>query len=320
MIPDSAKRALTASRGFAGWLILAGVVVYCVSGVYSVTPREVAVHQRLGKVIDARAPSGIHYALPWPFDKVDKVPVRQVHRLDIDDFQVGEDPNTIAWIFRMTTQLDSFCVTGDNNVVNIGCAIQYVISDPAAFLFTPTQPKTILRAVACNSMIHALVGMKVDRALTMGSQQIKDVIYREMNSRLTDMGVGLSVVAVDLQPIRPPRAVQAYFDDVVNAKIDESKLVHQAQADQNERVARARVEATRIEQSAITAKNATIEQAHGKAGRFLKRLEEYRKAPDVTRRRLWFEFARNVLGKVQRKYIVDADENGPTAHTRIVTE
>lgn len=219
----------------------------------------------------------------------------------------------------MSTQLDSFCVTGDNNVVNIGCAIQYTISDPAAFLFGPIQPDAILRAVACNSMIHALAEMKVDDALTLGSQRIKDAIYQRMNRRLTDMGVGLSVVAVDLQPIRPPQAVQTYFDDVVNAKIDESKLVHQAQADQNERVARARVEATRQVQAAKTAKNATIEQARGRAARFLKRLEEYEKAPDVTRRRLWLDFARDVLGNVERKYVVDADQKGPAAHARIVT-
>jgi membrane protease subunit HflK len=319
MIADSFQRAAHASRRLVGWLVVAGIVVYGLSGIYSVKPNEVAVHQRFGKVLDPRVPSGIHYALPWPVDRVDKVPVRSVQRLAIDDFQPGDDPNTAAGLFRIMTQLESFCVTGDNNVVNIGCAVQYMVSDPAAFLFRPGAPQAIMRAVACNSTLHCLAGMTVDQALTLGSQQIKDFIHQEMNRQLSALGVGLAVVAVDLQPVRPPQAVQSYFDDVVNAKIDKRKLVHQAEANQNERFARARVEATRITQEALAAKVTAVARAQGDASRFLQRLSEYKKTPTVTRRRLWLEFVRDVLGKVQRKYVADGDRGGPTAHMRIVT-
>lgn len=100
MIGQSVRQAVSASRRFAGWILAVGAVTYGLSGIYSVRPEEVAVHQRLGKAIDPKVPSGIHYALPWSIDRIDKVPVRKVHRLLIDDFQVGEDPNTVAWIFR----------------------------------------------------------------------------------------------------------------------------------------------------------------------------------------------------------------------------
>lgn len=319
MIAESLQRALSASGRFVGWLVGAGVVVYALSGIYSVKPAEVAVHQRLGRVLDARVPSGIHYALPWPVDRVDKVPIRAVHRLVIDDFQAGDEPNTAAGLFRMMTQLDPFCVTGDNNIVNVGCAVQYMISDPGAFLFRPATPQPLLRAIACNSMIRCLACMKVDHALTMGNQQIKDFIHTEMNRQLTDLGVGLAVVVVDLQPVRPPRAVQSYFDDVVNAKIDMRKMRNQAEADRNERVSRSRVEATRLLEDARGAEATTIARARGEASRFTKRLSEYVKAPQVTRRRLWLESIRDVLAKAQRKYVIDAGRDGPVAHMRIVT-
>ncbi len=319
MIGESLQRALGASRRLVGWIVLAGVVLYGLSGIYSVKPDEVAVHQRFGRIVDARVPSGIHYALPWPIDRVNKVPILKVHRLVIDDFQAGDDPGSAAGLFRMISQLHSFCVTGDNNVVNVGCAVQYMISDPAAFLFHTMAPEAILRAVACNSLIHCLAGMKVDHALTMGNQQIKAYVHSEMNRRLDALGVGLVVAVVDLIPLRPPQEVRSYFDDVVNSKIDKRKMVNQAEADRNERLSRARVEATRVENQALGAKATTIEQARGKASRFVQRLSEYRKAPDVTRRRLWLEFVRDVLGKVRRKYVVEADDRGPAAGVRIVT-
>ncbi len=319
MIEESIRHALGASRRFIRWIALMGVVAYALSGIYSVKPNEQAVHQRFGRIVDPRVLPGIHYRLPWPIDRVDKVPIRTVHRLEIDDFQPGDDPRTAAGVFRMMTQLDSFCVTGDNNVVNVGCAIQYTISDPAAFMFRPVAPETILRAVACNSMLHCLSGMEVDKALTVSHPQIADAIYQQTNQRLEELGIGLRVMAVDLLPVRPPGAVKSYFDDVVNAQIDNRKMVNQAEADRNERVARADVEATRIIEEAKGAKATAIARAEGDASRFTQQLEEYRKSPAVTRCRLWLDFAKEVLAKIQRKYVVEADQTGPAAHIRIVT-
>ncbi len=318
MIHESLQRAMQASRRLLLWIVVLAVGVYAVSGVYSVKNNEVGVQQRFGRVVDPRVPAGIHYALPWPIDRVEKVPVRMIKRLVIDDFMPGDRMDTAAGLFRVMSQLDPFCVTSDNNVVNVGCVIQYQVTDPAAFLFRPIAPETILRAVACNSMVHCLAAMKVDTALTEGSVQIKKHVYEEMNRKLDELGVGLTVVAVDLMPVRPPQAVKSYFDDVVNAKIDRRKAVSQAQADQNERVARARVEAIRSIQQAEAYEATKTEEARGKAARFLQQLAEYRKAPEVTRRRLYLDFTRDVLGKVPRKYVTDADADGPAAHMRLV--
>ncbi|MBN1342367.1 MAG: FtsH protease activity modulator HflK [Phycisphaerae bacterium] len=313
------QRALYAGRRLLTIIVVFGGVVYLLSGIYSVKNSEVAVHQRFGRVIQDRVPSGIHYALPWPIDRVVKVPSRTViQRLVVDDFLPGDDPNTAAGLFRLMTQLDSFCVTSDNNVVNIGCAVQYRVEDPAAFLFRPMAPETLLRAIACNSMVHCLARMQVDQALTAGSQRIKQYIHDEMNQVLEGLGVGLVVVSVDLIPVRPPQAVQSYFDDVVNANIDRRKLVSQAQANQNERFARARVESIRLLQQAEAYRATQTAEAKGKAARFDQRLAEYRKAPDVTHRRLYLDFVRDVLSQVPRKYVTDADGGGPAAHMRIV--
>ncbi len=317
MIRESLQHALRSSRRALGWALVLAAVVYALSGLYSVENNEVAVHQRFGKVIDPRVPAGIHYALPWPIDRVEKVAVQKVHRLVIDDFQPGDRPGTASSLFRNLTGLDSFCVTGDNNVVNIGCAIQYLVTDPAAYLFRPMAPETLLRAVACNSMIHALSTMEVDRALTLSSQQIKDYIQLEMNRTLEELGTGLSVIAVDLQPVRPPRPVQSYFDDVVNAKIDRSKAVAQAQADQNERLAQARVRAIQMVREAESYRATQVAGATGRAERFAQQLSAYREAPDLTRRRLYLDAMRTVLAKVRSKVVSHADEAGPAAHLRL---
>jgi len=318
MIQDSLQHALRAHRRLATRILLLGTGLYLLSGVYSVKNNEVGVCVRFGRVIDRGATSGIHYALPWPIDRVEKVPVRAVQRLAIDDFLAGDTAGTTASVFRAMTQLDSFCVTGDNNVVNVGCAIQYVISDPSAFLFRPTAPETLLRAIACNSMIRCLGAMEVDRALTLGGQRIKESIHTDMNQKLVELGLGLTVVAVDLQPVRPPQPVQTYFDDVVNAKIDGRKAVSQAEADQNERLARARADSARLVQQAEAYRVTKVAEAQGKASRFLSRLIEYRKAPELTRERLYLDLVQSTLSKVPRKVVTDADAAGSIGHMRIV--
>lgn len=316
---DSLTAAFRSSRRLAVWIVVVGVIVYAVSGIYSVQNNEVAVHQRFGKVVEEHVPSGIHFALPWPIDRVEKVAIGKAHRLIIDDFLPGDDRDTAAGLFRLMTQLDSFCVTADNNVVNVGCAIWYRVIDPASFLFRSIQPETILRATACNSMVHCLAGMEVDRALTGGGLQLKEVIQTEMNRRLEALGSGITVVAVDLQPaVRPPQAVQSYFDDVVNAKIDARKAVSQAQADQNERVSRARVDATFSVEQARSHRSTVVDQAKGRAARFEQLLAEYRRSPTLTRRRLYIDFVREVLAGVPRKLVTESDASGKAPHMRLM--
>ncbi len=316
---DSLAAALGASRRLVVWLVALGVVVYAVSGVYSVKNNEVAVHQRFGKVIEERVPAGIHFALPWPIDRVEKVAIGKAHRLIIDDFLPGDDRDTAAGLFRLMTQLDSFCVTADNNVVNVGCAVWYRVTDPASFLFRAIQPETILRAAACNSMVHCLAAMEVDRALTGGGLLLKEVIQTEMNRKLEALGSGITVVAVDLQPaVRPPQAVQSYFDDVVNAKIDARKAVSQAQADQNERTSRARVDATFTVEQARSYDTTTVDQAKGRAARFEQLLAEYQRSPTLTRRRLYLDFVRDVLADVPRKLVAEVDGSEKAPHMRLM--
>jgi len=117
------------------WILVCLIFLYLFSGIYSISSNEIGVLQQFGKVIDDKVQPGIHYALPWPIDRVTKVPIRIVKRILIDDFYSELGLESIARAFSGMTELGSYCVTGDNNLVNIICVIQFNITNPFDYLF-----------------------------------------------------------------------------------------------------------------------------------------------------------------------------------------
>lgn len=298
--------SLRAGR-FAGWILLALALVYLLSGIYAVSPNEIGVQQRFGRVVDAAVPPGIHYRLPWPAERIDKVPVRMVSRISVDDFFHGQT------LFNQLTGLASYCLTGDNNLVNIECTIQYTIARPADYLFRVADIQNALRGMTCNAILHSLAQLPVDEILTHGKSQIEQFIKESLQRDLDTIQSGLHISFVELKNVKPPERIQRYFDDVINAKIDKNKLINQAETYRNQKIPAAKADAARLSQGAEAYRNEVIAQAEGEAVRFLRRLEEYQKAQGVTRRRLYLESMSQILGNVGRRVVVDADSDGTAA-------
>ncbi len=295
---------------FSRWILAALVLLYLLSGVYSISSNEIGVLQRFGRVVDDRVSPGIHYALPWPVDRVTRVPIRMVSSIVIDDFYNAYGVGSAARVFFNMTGLASYCISGGNNLVNVQCVIQYTITDPIHYLFHVKGPEKMLRSMACNTIIHCMAGMPVDEILTRGKQTIANYVKAELQRRLDAAETGLSVSFVELRDIKPPDRVQRFFSDVVNAQIDREKMVNDAESYRNEQIPAAQAEAVRILEEAAAYKAEVVLKAEGEADRFERILGQVRDKGDSARRMLYVETVKKIMKSVDKKHLVDTKEDG----------
>ena len=305
------------TKKFVAYILTASVLLYLLSGIYAVPQTHVAVQQRFGEIVNPSVKPGIHYALPWPVGRADKVPAKIVRRILIDDFSSNPSVDSISYAFRQMTGLTPCCISGDNNIVSIVCAIQYTISNPVEYLFKIEDNEGLLRDVVCNSVIKSLARLQVDEILTYGKMQIENAVKSQAQKKLDGLDCGLIISFVELKDVRPLAEVQTAFDDVINAKIDKRKLVNQAQSYRNEEIPRAKAKATRIVQQAQTYKIERISDAQGQAQRFLKQLEAYRQTQDLTKKKLYIDFIRQIFPRIEKLYLVDTTKGRAPAAIRL---
>ncbi len=308
------KEAYTHLVSFLRWIILCLVILYLCSGVYAVSSNEIGILQRFGRVLNDKVQPGIHFALPWPIDKVTKVPIRIVTKMLIDDFY-SKDTNqdSSAGVFTRMTGLDSYCVTGDNNLINVMCVIQYNITNPFDYIFRAKDSDIMLHNMAANTIIHCLARMPIDEALTRGKQGIARYIKLELQKRLNETRSGLSLSFVELSDITPPNRVQHIFSDVVKADIDRAKMINEAEAYRNEKIPAANADANRFLQEAEAYKREEVLRAEGDTDRFISLLEQVgSKGEEAVRRMIYIETMQEVLQKVAKKRIVVRDRTGRT--------
>jgi len=304
---------------FQRWIILCLVILYICSGIYAVSSNEIGILQRFGKVLDDKVQPGIHFALPWPIDRVTKVPIRIVNRMLIDDFySINTNRNSTARFFTDMTGLDSYCVTGDNNLVNVMCVMQYTITNPFDYIFRVKSPNVMLRSMAANTVIHCLARMPIDEALTRGKQGIAYYIKLELQKRLDEAQSGLTLSFVELSDITPPIRVQQIFSDVVKADIDRVKMINEAEAYRNEKIPAAQANANRILQEAEAYKREVVLKAEGDTDRFTSLLEQGHNKKAAVREMIYIETMQEVLKKVAKKHIVMRDRTGKApAHLKL---
>jgi len=314
------KNAILSSKRFIFYILIVLILLYIASGIYSIPQTQVGIHQRFGRIINPNVKPGIHYALPWPIDKVDKVSVMIVQRILIDDFSSNLEQGSTPYAFYKMTGLTPNCISGDNNIVNIICAIQYSVSNPVDYLFRIKDNERLLRDIVCNSIIKCLAALQVDEILTYGKRKIENILKTQTQKKLDSLNCGLIISFVELRDVRPPGTVQGAFDDVINAKIDRRKIVSQAESRRNERLPQANATATKIIEKAKTYKVEKISAAHGETQRFGKQLEAYREMKKVTKKRLYFEFVKQVFPDIEKVYIVDKEGNKNPAKIKIFSD
>jgi membrane protease subunit HflK len=304
----------TASKlaGFSRCLVVCLILLYLSSGIYSISSNEVGILQRFGKIVKSGIQPGIHITMPWPVNRVVKVPVRVVNRILIDDFSSSATAvDSASRIFSEATSLDSYCLTGDNNLVNILLVVQYNIIDPVKYNFHIRQPKTILRRMAANTTVHCLASTTIDEALTVGKQAMVHEVTEALQEQLDSIDSGMNVSFIEIKNIKPPDRVQEVFSDVVRADIDREKMINDAEAYRNEKIPAANADASRSLEAAEAYRKEVVLKAEGETDRFLNLLDQSRLQGASVRKMIYIETVGEIMKNVGVKKIVVTDGAEP---------
>lgn len=290
--------------GFAGFGLIFGLVavIWLFSGIYIVDAGKRGVVLRFGAFTEATMP-GPHWHIPYPIEQVEIVDVEQRRFVEIGYRSAGGSQSAVI------VPREALMLTQDENIVNIQIAVQYQVDDPRRYLFNVRDPDAVLKQTA-ESAIREVVGKsKMDFVLKEGRAEVVSKIKALMQATLNQYQSGLLVSDVNLQDAQPPEEVQGAFSDAIKAREDKERLKNEAETYANEVIPKARGIAARQLQEADAYKSALIAKAQGEADRFLALLKEYKRAPDVTRKRLYMETVEAVLAR-SNKVIIDTKGAG----------
>ena len=268
--------------------------------IYSIGPDEVGVIQRFGKYIRLSSP-GLHAKIPFGIEKVTPIKVEKIFK---EEFGTGRGDSPSRVIGRENRDV-SLMLTGDLNILDVRWIVQYKVKDPIKFLFIVRNPRNIIRDVS-EVIMRRLVGdYTVDEVLTIKREEIDHQAQIETQKILDEYQTGVQVVTVKLLDVNPPDKVKPAFNEVNEAKQEKEKMINQAWEAYNKVVPKAKGEAERTIREAEGYSLDKINRAKGEAERFLATLNEYKKAPEITQKRLYLETLNEVLPKVKDKYIID---------------
>ncbi len=290
-----------------GMLLLAGVAFY--GFFFRVNPDEQGIVLRFGK-FDRWEPAGLHFRWPYPLEEVRTPKVTQQRTIEVGAGGSGRGG---------TGGPDSgLMLTGDGSVVDVRFVVFWRISPETdaktgqtgveQFLFNIAQPETTVKEVAESAMREVVGQSALQPLLTGGRQKAQEDVQKLMQSILNSYGSGIKIDQVQLKEVDPPAPVIASFRDVAAAGQDRERFIKEAQTYADQIIPRAKGEGDRIVAGAEGYRDQTIAEATGQASRFLSVYEQYKKAPDVTRQRLFLEMQERVLSGAD-KIILD-QKNG----------
>jgi membrane protease subunit HflK len=290
------------------------VIVLVASSLYSVGADEVGVVQRFGKYVRKTEP-GLHIKVPFGIETVRKVKVKKVFKQEFGFRTLKADVRTQYSSKRYFEE--SLMLTGDLNVAEVEWIVQYKIKDSYNYLFKIRDPEETLRAMS-EAVVRRVVGDRdVTDVLTMGRIDIAKEVEVGLQELLDHFESGLQVVTVKLQDVNPPEPVKPAFNEVNRAKQDKEKMINEAWEDYNKRIPRAKGEAEQMIAEAEGYALRRVNRAEGDVALFNQVFREYRRAPNVTRRRLYLETMSEVLPSLREIIIVDEEQKSILPHLNV---
>jgi len=284
-----------------GILPLLGIalVFWLLTSIYMVGPDEVGVIRTFGAYTHQTQP-GLNWHYPYPIQSVSTPKVTEVKRIEIG-FRTLRNGQ-----YRQVEK-ESLMLTGDENIVDAELIVQYRIKEPEKYLFMIVEPELTVRE-ASEASLRTIVGMNnIDETLTTGKFQIQEEAKKQIQAILDKYQSGIQVVAAQLQDVSPPKQVISAFKDVASAKEDKNRLVNQAEGYRNDVIPKARGEAEAMIRSAEGFKESRIKRAEGDVANFNAVLKEYKKAKDITKKRLYLETMERVLPGIEKVIVPDKD-------------
>ena len=281
--------------GRSGYLLIAALLVafWSFSSFYTVKPEEKSVELFLGKFSSIGNP-GLNFA-PWPLVTREVLPVTREQNESIGVGGRGSDAGLM--------------LTRDENIVDIDFEVVWNISDPAKYLFNLRDPQMTIRAVSESAMREIIAQSELAPILNRDRGLIAANLETLIQETLDSYGSGVSLVRVNFDRADPPEQVIDAFRAVQAAEQERDRLEKQADAYANRVLAQARGESAQVFEEAEGYRARVVNEATGEASRFSAVLEEYSKAPEVTRKRLYLETMEEVLGGLE-KVIIDDQTGG----------
>ena len=291
--------------GVFGWIIIGIIVViYLLTGIYTIGPSEVGLVKRFGRYV-ATVDPGLHYHLPSPIESVVAVNVLEVRKEEIGFRTVSPPPNPRY----QEVETEALMLTGDGNITHVEIVVQYRIKDPKQFAFNLIDPSSIVKQAAEAVLREQVATRTLDETLTEQRDEIGADTLDSLQTLLDTYGAGVMIANVQLQDVKPPSEVVSAFDDVNSARQDKEKLINQAEEYALDILPRARGQAQEIANQAEAYKQTRIKGAEGDVARFVEVLAKYELGPEVTRTRLYIEAMEEILPDME-KTILSEDANG----------
>jgi membrane protease subunit HflK len=287
-----------------GLILIILLFVWLASGLYRVGPDEQGVVLRFGKFIKTTQP-GLHYHIPLPIESVQTPKVTKVNRIDIG-FRSERDSGFSQGGGVADVPQESLMLTGDENIVNIDFSVFWLIKDAGKFLFEIQDPEGTVKAAAETAMREVIAKSRIQPVLTEGRAKIEIETQEIIQSILDEYNSGIQITQVQTQKADPPDQVIDAFRDVQAARADMERSKNEAEAYANDVIPRARGEAAKILQGAEAYKQRVVAASEGEASRFVAIYNEYAKAKQVTKDRMYLETMEKVLADIE-KVIIDKD-------------
>jgi len=293
-------------------VVLAALVLWLAFGTfYSVQPNEVGINLTLGRYT-GKVPAGLQWNWPWPVGSHILLPVwdQQITTVGYVGDQVGAD-----------NPAESLMLTGDQNIVDVHFRVIWQIDPekPEDYAFHILSPRDTVKAVA-ESTMREVVGLKtIDGILTADRKGMEPDVLQRMQTVLSSYGAGVLIKQVQLQSVDAPPQVISAYRDVTAAQQDLQRAVNEADTQANKIVPEARGQASAITAQANAYKQQTILEATGQTARYKQIYDQYKKAPEVTRERMYLETMEKVLGPMNKTFIDSAGSSPPVPYLPLDT-
>ncbi len=304
---DRLKQAMPGG-GLSGLLVavllfggLAAIAIYGFT--VRVQPEQIGVVLRFGK-FDRTLNPGLNFRWPHPVETVFTPNVTFYNRTEVGFYSAASPTFSGSTPAVGDVPKESLMLTGDENIVDVDFIVLWRIKDAAAFLFNIQDAPATVKAVAESAMREVTGAQDITPILTKSRKETEDAVLALMQKTLDGYGAGVEIQQVNLQKVDPPAQVIDAFRDVQAARADQERLQNEAQGYANKVIPEARGESQKIIQAAQGYREQAVAEATGRTQRFLKVYEEYAKAPEVTRQRIFLETMERVFGNMD-KIIID---------------
>jgi membrane protease subunit HflK len=282
------------------------IIVILISIFYSIGPEQLGVIKRFGRYVRTAEP-GLHVKAPF-VETVTKVRVKHVFKEEFGFRTLRAGERTIYAPQKFDDE--SLMLSGDLNVAVAEWIVQYRIRDPVKYLFRVREVGETIRDISEAAMRQIVGDRSVDEVLTVGRIEIGQEVQRKLQEILHLYETGVQIITVKLKDVNPPDSVKPAFNEVNEAKQEKETTINEAWQAYNQIIPKARGQAEKTISEAEGYAINRVNQSKGDGNKFLSIWQEYRKAKDVTRRRLYLETLGEILPKMGRKYIVDSEQQG----------